>query len=231
VHPKMRTLKKTSRIPRDTPWMRASLQLVMLFYMCAACRVVSSADPPTPSSMSTFASFADVPGSVGKKLPCETPQMEECPVRIRLSSEILVEGLPLKAGSVLTEWEEDYTATLARDVNFKDVWLKGGTSVQIYFGWRGTLLQDQVIASVPCRGLNFVAFDVDDHLAMCTLGSAWRAGDADLPVGTELNFYDEKLKYAKLSQSILINGSNIAAGTQLTFDDKGQIVNAFMPHK
>ena len=167
--------------------------------------------------------FADLPASAGRRLPCRRAEGDECATRIRLREEVVVAGLPFKAGSILTYWEEDLSGTLARDAEYHGVWLKGGTKVGVYFGWSGTLRGDQVIAGVPCKGDATVSF-ADDQLGSCVLSGPLQVGDSTLPAGTDVSLRDGNVTWATLAQSMRIDGQDFAADARLRFDEHGRVI-------
>ena len=169
--------------------------------------------PATPS----FDSFADLPASMGVRLPCSRKELDECATRIRLRQEVIVSGLPFKAQSILTYWEEDLSGTLARDALYKGVWLKGNTHVALYFGLSGTLLRDQLIEDIPCKGGAGVSLDEDDHLRECTLGASLSSSRTEFPPGTQVSFRDGTLQH--------IGDRDFPSGARLRLDEKGNVLD------
>lgn len=154
------------------------------------------AGPKTPA----YRSLDAIPPSVGERLPCPEEEGDECATRVRLLVNATVWGVPLMAGTVATDWEEDKSGTLARDFRYKGVWLKHGTTISIYTGWKGTLLRNQTFRGIPCRAGTVVSFRADGRLEECELAS-----------------------------SRFIQGYRYDAGTRLFFDEDGKVTSDTCP--
>lgn len=145
--------------------------------------------PKTPA----YQSLDAIPPTVGERLPCPEAEGDECATRVRLLANATVWGVPLLAGTVATDWEEDKSGTLARDFRYKGVWLKQGTTISIYTGWKGTLLRNQTFRGIPCRAGTQVSFRADGRLEECELASARFIQGYRYDAGTRL-FFDENGK-------------------------------------
>jgi hypothetical protein len=155
------------------------------------CQVTLDAQENRIRDQRSYKTLEDLPPNVAEKLPCPKEYGDECPTKVRLKRETIVWGVPLKAHTIASDWEEDRNGTLARDFEYNGVWLKGGSSIQFYFGWGGTLARNQVLQGVPCRGGHAVSFGHDGRLTECTLTASHKVGNKSYPAGTHLLF-DER---------------------------------------
>lgn len=155
------------------------------------CPVTPGAQENRVQNQRLFKTLEDLPPDVAEKLPCPKEYGDECPTRVRLKREIIFWGVPLKAHTIASDWEEDRNGTLARDFKYKGVWLKGGSSIWFYVGWGGTLARNQVLQGVPCRGGHAVSFGHDGRLTECTLSTSHKVGNKSYPAGKSLLF-DER---------------------------------------
>lgn len=170
----------------------ALLLLAILAQSSNAQAPAAKAPPPEPE----YARLDEIPASAGVRLPCRKSEGDECATRVRLRRNTMVWGLPLRAGTVATDWEEDRSGTLARDFEYKGVWLKRGTRISLYTTWTGTLLRDQTFGGIPCRG------------------------------GTEATFRDGgQLDACTLAAPATIDGHRYEAGTRLAFDENGHVTS------
>jgi hypothetical protein len=55
----------------------------------------------------SYKSLEDLPPDVAEKLPCPKEYGDECPTKVRLKREVIVWGVPLKAHTIASDWEED----------------------------------------------------------------------------------------------------------------------------
>lgn len=140
-----------------------------------------------------YASLEEIPPAVGERLPCPEEEGDECATRVRLLSNVTVWGVPLLAGTIATDWEEDRSGTLSRDFRYKGVWFKHGTTISMYTGWKGTLLRNQTFRGIPCRAETVVSFRSDGRLEECELATACFIDGYRYDAGTRL-FFDENGK-------------------------------------
>ncbi len=194
----------------------------------AAFLLAATLSVAAPAAQSqSYENLSDLPRSVATPLPCPKGYGDECPTRVRLKREVVVWGVPLKAGTVAQDWEEDRNGVLARDTLYKGAWLKGGTKVHFYSTWGGTLLRDQVLDGVPCRGNTEIAFDTETgHVTECTLGAPHTAAGIELAPGSKLTFGPNgKLSAAKLTADHRIEGRRYSAGLTLFFDGNERLTD------
>ena len=194
------------------------------------CTGLLLALPLTASGqIATYERLDDIPPSVGEKLPC-TIQSDECATRVRLKQEVMLWGVPLQAGSIASDAEEDRNGILARDFQYQGVWLKGGEKVSFYASWSGTLRNDQTFDGVPCRGGTEALFE-QGRLVECTLAAAHRTQGIEFRGGTRLTFTndDNSLAWATLTQPHDIGGQRYPGGISLRFDGKGKVIDKQPP--
>ena len=151
------------------------------------------AQGPVAPKSPAYDSLEAIPPTVGERLPCLEAEGDECATRVRLLVNASVWGVPLLKGTVATDWEEDRSGTLARDFRYKGVWLKHGTTISMYTGWKGTLLRTQTFHGIPCRAGTEVSFRADGRLEECELGSTRFIDGYRYDAGTRL-FFDENGK-------------------------------------
>lgn len=202
------------------------LRTTYLRRTAAALLLAAALSIATPAAQS-YENLTDLPPSVAVRLSCPKSYGDECPTRVRLKREAIVWGVPLKAGTVAQDWEEDRNGILARDFQYKGAWLKGGTRVHFYSTWGGTLLRDQVLDNIPCRGGTEIAFDTETgHVTECTLSAPHTAAGIAFAAGSKLTFGPNgRLSAAKLTADHRIEERRYSAGLTLFFDGNERLTD------